>query len=367
MIIAVSDLHLGDMAANREGFIGFTEDYLKPRREEITDLILLGDIVDLWRRDNKRVIEENKSILREICSQGFRVRYLVGNHDMALLDSEKKQSNAIILKNLICDSEDLVISENHKLSSGGLKFSFIHGHQMDYWYALPFYEAFCRSMCHVAETRSDEANVWKLMSHESDGYSQCLGARIDPLPDIIRFQIEEKLAGPLEGRVSSREESMLDDLKLLHEFIEFRSHNEHGIQRNVIESVRKEVSFPSDHDTIQTRIESWDEFTDIIKKGTYHEIASQLLITWSDILQLIISNKSRMKEANRSRLLGVAKRLAATFSRHLNHDEFLIHGHGHRAFLDIENRVADTGCWLGKKATYISIDDGRITCNHWPY
>ena len=84
MIIAVSDLHLGDLASNRTGFLSFIEDFLKPKCDEITDLVLLGDILDLWRRNCSRVILDNLDILNDVCSLGFHIHYIVGNHDFIM-------------------------------------------------------------------------------------------------------------------------------------------------------------------------------------------------------------------------------------------------------------------------------------------
>ena len=84
MIIVVSDLHLGDPASNRSGFLSFIDEFLKPNREEITDLVLLGDILDLWRRNSSTIIIDNLDILQTVCALGFPVHYIVGNHDMTM-------------------------------------------------------------------------------------------------------------------------------------------------------------------------------------------------------------------------------------------------------------------------------------------
>ena len=47
MIIAVADLHLGSQIANKSGFSKFIQEYLKPNEDDISHIVLLGDILDL--------------------------------------------------------------------------------------------------------------------------------------------------------------------------------------------------------------------------------------------------------------------------------------------------------------------------------
>ena len=149
MIIAVSDLHLGDQASNRQGFASFIEDFLKPKRDDITDLVLLGDILDLWRRNSSTVILENLDILNDVCALDFRVHYMVGNHDFIMTELGSGKDDVGLPERSPFNPNNLTIGEDQTLTNGGRKFRFIHGHQMSYWYALPFYEAFSRSMCIV--------------------------------------------------------------------------------------------------------------------------------------------------------------------------------------------------------------------------
>ena len=86
MIIAVSDLHLGDSHSNVKGFINFTQEFLKPNQQEITNLVLLGDILDLWGKNTTVVMREHSHIFDMLTSLDFETHYLVGNHDFAILD-----------------------------------------------------------------------------------------------------------------------------------------------------------------------------------------------------------------------------------------------------------------------------------------
>jgi UDP-2,3-diacylglucosamine pyrophosphatase LpxH len=48
-IIAVSDVHLGYKNCDKKSFKDFL-DYVAVR-EDITDFVILGDFLDMWRRD----------------------------------------------------------------------------------------------------------------------------------------------------------------------------------------------------------------------------------------------------------------------------------------------------------------------------
>ncbi|TFG35004.1 hypothetical protein EU527_00720 [Candidatus Thorarchaeota archaeon] len=365
MIIAVSDLHLGDKLSNRRGFLKFINEYLKPMSEDITEFVLLGDIFDLWRRDNSQLLLQNIDLLNSICELGFHVSYIVGNHDMIMLEFGGEQANVDMPEEFIHSSKNLSINRSRVLTSGNSKFRFIHGHQINYWYALPFYETFCKAMCHHYGVQSETVHVWSLMERYSDSISPWLLSRVHQLTKEQRIDIENKLAGPFEGYAASRAKSMQDDFELLHDFIEFDIPNSKKTQQQMIDSVRKEVQEPFWNDSIYPRIESWDDFAYIIENGTIPEIASRFLQTWSDILRYIVSNNSKKGISEHNQLLRSGTRIAAMLSGELNHDEFLIHGHGHRPFLDERSRVADAGCWLSEKATYISFTEGKISCNQY--
>jgi len=51
MIIVISDVHLGDEKCNRESFQRFVSFLAK---QEIEHLVLLGDVLDFWRRSARR-------------------------------------------------------------------------------------------------------------------------------------------------------------------------------------------------------------------------------------------------------------------------------------------------------------------------
>ncbi len=60
-IIAVSDLHLGFDASDKAAFTRFLGNLQSD--PSVTDLVLLGDIVDMWRRDSSGIFLENHDVL----------------------------------------------------------------------------------------------------------------------------------------------------------------------------------------------------------------------------------------------------------------------------------------------------------------
>ncbi|MFW9844968.1 MAG: metallophosphoesterase, partial [Candidatus Thorarchaeota archaeon] len=139
MIIAVSDLHLGDSLSNEKGFINFIKEFLKPNQKEISHFVLLGDILDFWGKNITSVIQDHSQIFDTLTSLDFRTHYLVGNHDFALSDPR------IVFRN------DISVGKDISLTSSKTKLRFIHGHQLSYWYVLSFYEFFSHAMCFVTE------------------------------------------------------------------------------------------------------------------------------------------------------------------------------------------------------------------------
>ncbi|MHA2374500.1 MAG: metallophosphoesterase, partial [Candidatus Thorarchaeota archaeon] len=89
MIVVVSDLHLGHSSEtiDKEGFRIFIEKYLM--KNKVEHLIMLGDMVDFWRRQKEGVLLENLEILadlKKLRANGTKILYVVGNHDYSLTE-----------------------------------------------------------------------------------------------------------------------------------------------------------------------------------------------------------------------------------------------------------------------------------------
>ncbi|NPE31056.1 hypothetical protein HNV12_24490 [Methanococcoides sp. SA1] len=119
-IVVVSDVHLGMDEANEEKFIDFLKglDF-----ENIEHFVLLGDIIDIWRRDfTKAVIECSRSLtlLNDLASK-TKVHYVVGNHDYYLLR----------LSELYGDKFPFDVKKSTVIKSKYQEFYFMHGYQLE--------------------------------------------------------------------------------------------------------------------------------------------------------------------------------------------------------------------------------------------
>jgi len=84
-ILAVSDVHLGCSDSDAKSFRAFLSGVTK--RKDVEHFVIVGDFVDMWRRDVSGLFLENYDIvqsLEEIASKDAPVHYVVGNHDIHL-------------------------------------------------------------------------------------------------------------------------------------------------------------------------------------------------------------------------------------------------------------------------------------------
>jgi UDP-2,3-diacylglucosamine pyrophosphatase LpxH len=150
VIIAVSDQHLGDNPnSDRSAFSAFLDDI--SRDQSVTDLVLLGDVVDMWRRDASGVFLENADILDKIVSlkNRMKVHYVAGNHDYHVL-------------HLKGHAYPFDFVEKLTLKEGGRTYQFEHGNRFDPAQQVPFMEALCRTMSDTAG--SFESGVWATLT-----------------------------------------------------------------------------------------------------------------------------------------------------------------------------------------------------------
>jgi len=365
MIIAVSDLHLGDPLSNRSGFKQFIDEFLKPKSDEISNLILLGDILDFWRRDSPTVLLENLDILNSINSLGFNVVYIVGNHDFTMTEYGLG-GQGLEVQNMATDnSSNITVSKEYQTANGGRNFRFIHGHQINYWYTLPFYESFSRAMCDTDRQVSERADVWSMIDRLPD-ISPILQQKILQLSPINRAQIENKLAGPLEGFSMSAEESIVAESNLLGSLTHIDHYSDSNRNELLFQGISKSVQELIDTNNRAMQMESLTNLYDLSEDSTLKEVEQKFLEAWKDAFHWILSKTGKEWTLEKQQLTQYIKRIAALFTTELKHNEFLIHGHGHSTFVNQETRTADTGCWIKDEASFITIDDGEVTSRSWP-
>ena len=144
VILVVSDLHAGHPDAGVPAFLEFLE-----ACDSLDDgtLVLLGDIFDLWRRRNAPLLVEHSDIVDRLARPGgLDVRYLVGNHDYALL--------AIAARN--AGRGPFPVERRLILEEGGRTNLFLHGYELEVHGALePFsveaYETLASRLCAIGD------------------------------------------------------------------------------------------------------------------------------------------------------------------------------------------------------------------------
>lgn len=157
-IVVTSDQHLGYEKSNVKDFINFL-DYIY-KRDDIEALILLGDLIDMWRRDASGLFLEFSDIVKQLLnlkdSKNVRTYIIAGNHDYHLL----KLLDAAYHFNFYPEIPDNSLSVHSSPSSAlpaltfpstnGLKYKFRHGWEFD----LAQHPIIMEAMCH---NMSDEA------------------------------------------------------------------------------------------------------------------------------------------------------------------------------------------------------------------
>jgi UDP-2,3-diacylglucosamine pyrophosphatase LpxH len=141
-LIIVSDIHLGYENADKDSFNMFLDGLQSDK--ETTDLVLLGDIVDMWRRDASGVFLENWDIVQKIISlkQKMRVHYVAGNHDYHVLNIQDHSYPFSFTKNL-------------KFTDGDHTYMICHGYEFDPHQKTVLMEALCHVMYDKIEGFAD--------------------------------------------------------------------------------------------------------------------------------------------------------------------------------------------------------------------
>jgi UDP-2,3-diacylglucosamine pyrophosphatase LpxH len=155
-IIVVSDVHLGmtigEDKSNEEKYRESQfRDFLDALDfSNISDFILLGDILDFWRHDYLNVIVDEKCYVdkwKELKNKytDTNFHYIAGNHDYHLLWLKENGADYPI-----------DIKKSVEIQSKDEVFYFIHGYQLEVlswslYKSLSLYEEFCEDMCLVGE------------------------------------------------------------------------------------------------------------------------------------------------------------------------------------------------------------------------
>ncbi|HYZ95954.1 MAG TPA: metallophosphoesterase [Nitrososphaeraceae archaeon] len=130
-IIVVSDIHLGYDKSNAADFSKFVDSDLT-RLDKNDHLVLLGDILEFWRRQNVTATLENEVILNKIYKlhKDTNVHYVIGNHDYSILKFYAKFGSSFPLN----VTKALRLSDNDTTSNNNSNkkyYYFIHGYELE--------------------------------------------------------------------------------------------------------------------------------------------------------------------------------------------------------------------------------------------
>jgi UDP-2,3-diacylglucosamine pyrophosphatase LpxH len=296
---------------------------LEPNQDDISRIVLLGDILDLWRNSNSQVLLQNLDVLEQLGRLDMMKNYLAGNHDYAVF-SLLKQSSVQPDSTGVLDQ----VSETLELTHDGHQLKFMHGHQIDYWPSLRFYETFSKAMCFVDMNDEELSDVWVIINQFAEDLSECSRSKLNSLTHEAKIAFEQKLAGPLESNAEGEKKGLRYEWDLLCKISDFE---------DVSKRSRKPLK------GIEQFAGKWEKLLDSL--DTYRDFP---------IPPRQIANQ-----------VHEMRRIAADLSVGLSDEQFLIRGHGHTPYVHQESMVADAGCWIGERGSYLRIIDGQVSVHKW--
>ena len=318
---------------------------------------MLGDVIDFWWKPTADVVQESSNLMLELSSLDMKKYYLVGNHDFDFKKLYPLETDFEVVEGLSStkSSTGNEIVYDSTLQSGDRNFRLIHGHQVSYWHALPFYEAFCKAMCGRMDT-VPISNVWDALL-VGEKTSQKIQTEIRKLSNVNRAKLEYYLAGPLEPNPDDEPKSVLDEWQILRRF----------------EDKERNLDTFHDHETfmeVRSELESVMSILGNQYKGlpidSEKDVLETFSIVWKEILRTIdLISEDKLPRKTHENIILKARRIAAMITTSLRSNEFLIHGHSHQAYLSKNQMSADPGHWLGTAGAYLVIDDGKISLQNW--
>lgn len=213
MIIVVSDVHLAqhpndpEVKRDDQAFEDFLKQIAEDQLRDGGHLVLLGDIVDFWRRDFAKALTETAEIFSKLTSfnTNVNVHYVAGNHDFFMLR---------LYERLAPKFPFAEVSKSVSLQDGKVKFFFIHGHQLEvlanpFYKSLTSYESFSENLCLYGDDTGNAASkLWDAFQT-----SKSLLEGLMRLPEDISGTLKSMMKSPeerLEG--AHKAKSSIDQL-----------------------------------------------------------------------------------------------------------------------------------------------------------
>jgi UDP-2,3-diacylglucosamine pyrophosphatase LpxH len=145
--------------SDKSGFCNLLKDI--DARDDINDLVICGDMLDMWRRDMVGVTIENLDVLnmlQNLSSKKIRVHYLAGNHDYHIRHLNRS-SYPFGFSEYKDPKEGIILQDR----DSGKSYVFKHGYDLEPGMAES--EALFDLMC----STSDEAGEFKSQVYSSFG------------------------------------------------------------------------------------------------------------------------------------------------------------------------------------------------------
>lgn len=186
--VAFSDVHIGqwDGGKSKRAFENFVEGFLK-KDIRINHLIILGDFLDLWRRDDDELLKENMKLLMELVKlkKAGRIgtlQYVVGNHDYVIqwykwkgyaVRKDSRERREILNEFEFTDAssakgkvESLILPKKGDNVKFEKTFEFRHGHQDGPGQLGRIYDEVCIWLCHQGNTSGwITSKIWKYKAY----------------------------------------------------------------------------------------------------------------------------------------------------------------------------------------------------------
>jgi UDP-2,3-diacylglucosamine pyrophosphatase LpxH len=211
MIIVVSDVHLAERADDpqtREDdakFLEFLNQIASDQLNNCGELVLLGDIIDLWRRDFVKAMMESEPVISKLMEMKSKIKihYLAGNHDFHILD----------MGNLLKDNYPFQVTKELRLAESGKRFFFIHGYQLEvlanpYYKSMSAYEAFSKGLCLAGDETGNAADkLWETYEASKSALDG-----LKRLPTDIKGALNSMFNPPTERLIRAR--SIVDEIAI---------------------------------------------------------------------------------------------------------------------------------------------------------
>jgi UDP-2,3-diacylglucosamine pyrophosphatase LpxH len=184
VIVVASDQHLGYANSNAATFSSFLDDLAG--RSDVEAFVILGDWVDMWRRDVSGLFLQFNDILEKVLLLNKRIKVycVAGNHDFHLLK-------------LTDPGYPLTFTKDLTLQGNGVTYVLKHGWEFDLDQREPIMELLCYNF-------SDESGV--VRSDVWDNLTR-LGGDVDSFKELIdkhlgKDQYIQHLMSPPNARFS---------------------------------------------------------------------------------------------------------------------------------------------------------------------